>query len=173
MYAGRAGGGMGLEERLKGRPGEVVVRILSIWLAILAGSAGISAQGRSADEAAVRDLVARYTAAREAKDAAALEALFTPDADQQTTSGEWRRGRPAILQGTAEASARNPGMRRIEVEAVRFLTSDVAIADGRYDITPAGGGPVQRMWTTIVAVRTAGTWRISAIRNMAPTGTVR
>ena len=30
--------------------------------------------------------------------------------------------------------------------------------------------PPRRMWTTFVLVRTADGWRISAIRNMAPTG---
>jgi hypothetical protein len=52
---------------------------------------------------------------------------------------------------------------------VRFVTPDVAIADGRYDIG-ADGAPSRRMWTTIVLIRTSDGWRISAIRNMVPTG---
>jgi uncharacterized protein (TIGR02246 family) len=107
--------------------------------------------------------------ARAARDPRAIEALFTADADQMTTSGQWRRGRPAILTGTEEASRGNPGTRKITVESVRFVTPDVAIADGPYEIAPAGGAS-RRMWATIVAVRESGTWRISAIRNMVPTG---
>jgi uncharacterized protein (TIGR02246 family) len=121
------------------------------------------------DEAAVREVVARYVAAREARDPSAVEALFTPDADQFNTAGEWRRGRDQIRTGTAESSRRNPGSRRITVESVRFATPDVAIVDGPYEIAAEGAASARRMWTTLVVVRTAQGWRISAIRNMAPT----
>ena len=120
-------------------------------------------------EAAVRQVVARYMAAREARDPTAVAALFTADADQLTTSGEWRRGRERIQAGTTESSARNPGSRRISIEAIRFVTPDVAIADGPYEIAAGGAAADGRMWTTLVLVRTAAGWRIAAIRNMAPT----
>jgi uncharacterized protein (TIGR02246 family) len=120
------------------------------------------------DEAAVRDVVRRYVEAREQRQPAAIEALFTADADQYTTAGEWRRGRPAIVTGTAQSSARNPGTRTIQVESVRFITGDVAIVDGPYAITSGGADP-RRMWTTLVVVREAGGWKIAAIRNIAPT----
>jgi uncharacterized protein (TIGR02246 family) len=124
---------------------------------------------RAADEAAVRAVVGKYMAARELRDPRAIEALFTADADQQTTSGEWRRGRAAIVPGTLQSSERNQGTRTIRVEAVRFLTSDVAIADGPYEIGAAGGAAARRMWTSIVLVRGSDGWRIAAIRNMLPT----
>jgi uncharacterized protein (TIGR02246 family) len=129
---------------------------------------------RAADEAAVRDVVARYVAARELKDPRAVEALVTPDADQYTTGGEWRRGQAAIVEGTSRSSAQNPGTRAIRVEAVRFITPDVAIADGPYEIrSPAATAPARRMWTSIVVVRRANGWRITAIRNLAPTSASR
>ena len=132
--------------------------------------APVSAQPpQSADDAAVRTVVRSYVNARELRDAAAIEALFTRDADQLTTSGEWRRGRDAIVPGTLESSRRNPGTRAIEVESVRFVTADVAIVDGPYVITGAGGAPARPMRTTIVLKREADAWRISAIRNMVPT----
>jgi uncharacterized protein (TIGR02246 family) len=144
----------------------ILMRTILLSLALAAGAPTLLARQVSpgqADEAAVRALVARYTAAREARDPAAVAALFTADADQFTTSGEWRRGRDRIRTGTAESSASNPGARRITVESVRFVTADVAIADGPY---AAGDASPRRMWTTIVAVRTTDGWRIAAIRNM-------
>ena len=120
------------------------------------------------DDAAVRAVVARYVNARELRDAAAIEALFTRDADQLTTSGEWRRGRDAIVPGTLESSRRNPGTRQIRIDTVRFLTPEVAIVDGPYEISVAGATPRQ-MRTTIVVKREAEAWRIAAIRNMVPT----
>ena len=94
---------------------------------------------RSEDETAVREVVRKYMNARELRDAAAIEALFTSDADQQTTSGEWRRGRAQIVPGTLESSRRNAGTRTITVESVRFLTPDVALADGPYEISASDG----------------------------------
>ncbi|MGE0360751.1 MAG: SgcJ/EcaC family oxidoreductase [Vicinamibacterales bacterium] len=148
------------------------------WTVLILGSALACAtpaaagqDARTADEAAVRGLVDRYVAARELRDPAAVEALFTADADQYTTSGEWRRGQAAIVSGTARSSAQNPGVRRIQVDAVRFVGADVAIADGPYEIDmPGRTAPARRMWTSIVVVRTPQGWRISAIRNMVPTG---
>jgi uncharacterized protein (TIGR02246 family) len=130
---------------------------------------GQSPANRSGDETAVREVVRKYMNARELADAKAIEALFTSDADQQTTSGEWRRGRAQIVPGTLESSRRNPGTRAITVESVRFVTPDVAIADGPYNIGGAGTDAVRRNRTTIVLKREADGWRIAAIRNMVPT----
>lgn len=148
--------------------------LLVAWIVLAAPAARAQEPPRAADDAAVRALVDRYVAARELRDPAAVEALFTADADQYTTAGEWRRGQAAIVGGTARSSAQNPGVRRIRVEAVRLVTADVALADGAYEITTAGGtAPARRMWTSIIAVRTPQGWRISAIRNMVPTGATR
>ncbi len=144
-----------------------VVAALLALLMPSGGLASVSAQPGS-DADAVRALVARYVDAREARDAAALAALFTDDADQLVSSGEWRRGREAVVSGGLASSARNSGTRTIEVETVRLVTGDVAVADGRYEITGAAGAAPRRMWTTFVMQRTPAGWRIAAIRNMRP-----
>jgi len=122
----------------------------------------------TADEAAVRDIVQRYTQAREKNDSKAIEALFTADADQYTSAGEWRRGLPALVKGMLATSASNPGIRAIRIQAVRFVTPDVAVVDGDYMT-----GTDQRLWTTLIVKREAKGWRIAGIRNMAPTGQAR
>jgi uncharacterized protein (TIGR02246 family) len=124
---------------------------------------------RSSDETAVREVIGNYVNARELRDPTAIESLFTADADQQTTAGDWRRGRAEIVPGTLESSRQNAGTRTITVESVRFLTPDVAIADGPYIIAASGGAATRRMRTTIVLTRESGGWRIAAIRNMTPT----
>jgi uncharacterized protein (TIGR02246 family) len=124
---------------------------------------------RSEDETAVREVVRKYVSARELRDASAIEALFTIDADQQVTSGEWRRGRDQIVPGTLESSRQNTGTRTITVESVRFVTPDVALADGPYEISGSGGGATRRMRATFVIRRDSDAWRIAAIRNMVPT----
>lgn len=121
----------------------------------------------SADDAAVRDVVKRYVAARETNDPAAIGALFTADADQLVSSGEWRRGRDAVVKGTLASSKQTGGTRTIDVETVRFPSPDTAIVDGRYAITGGTNGD-RRMWSSFVMTRTKDGWRIAAIRNMLP-----
>lgn len=137
-----------------------------LCLAAVTPAAAQSPGVQSPDEAAVKAVVRNYVNARELRDPAAIEALFTIDADQHTTSGEWRRGRIQVAGGSLASSTQNPGTRSITVETVRFITPDVAIADGPYVITT--GTSVRRMWTTIVLEREQGAWRIAAIRNKVP-----
>jgi uncharacterized protein (TIGR02246 family) len=123
---------------------------------------------RQNDDAAIREVVSKYVDARERIDPKSVEELFTSDADQLVSSGEWRKGRDAVVRGTMESSRRTGGKRSITVESVRMLTPDVAIADGRYELTGLAGGAARSMWTTLVLKRTEKGWRISAIRNMLP-----
>lgn len=123
---------------------------------------------RNNDETAIREIVSKYVDARERIDPKAVEELFTSDADQLVSSGEWRRGRDAVVRGAMESSRRTGGNRAITVESVRMVTPDVAIADGRYELTGLAGGATRSMWTTLVLKRTEKGWRISAIRNMLP-----
>jgi uncharacterized protein (TIGR02246 family) len=117
------------------------------------------------DQEPVRAVVARYLAAREHRDAQAVGALFTDDADQLTSSGEWRRGRDEIVKGTLASSDRTGGTRTIVIETVRFPTANVAVADGRYELKGAQD-ETRKMWTSFVMVRDGRDWRIAAIRNM-------
>jgi uncharacterized protein (TIGR02246 family) len=140
--------------------------LLVLCLAAVPSSALQNQGTQSSEEVAIRAVVRNYVNARELRDPAAIEALFTADADQHTTAGEWRRGRPQVIRGSLASSTQNPGNRSITVETVRFITPDVAIADGPYEITM--NDSVRRMWTTLVLEREDGAWRIAAIRNMVP-----
>jgi uncharacterized protein (TIGR02246 family) len=131
-----------------------------------------------ADEAAVRDVVKKYVDARDRQDAKAIGALFTKDADQLVSSGEWRKGQAEVVKGTMASSQSTGGKRTIAVESVRFVAPGVALADGRYDLTGMAGGATRRMWTTLLVTHGPDGWRIAAIRNMlpaaaAPSGTGR
>jgi uncharacterized protein (TIGR02246 family) len=137
---------------------------IAISVCALAATAA-QAQGQpdaSRAEAEVRAVIGRYVDARDKEDAAAIGAVFTDDADQFNSSGDWRRGKEAVVKGTLQSSQRNPGARSIAVKAVRFPAPGVAIADGEYGIGE------QRLWTTLVLTRQGETWKITAIRNMAP-----
>lgn len=133
----------------------------------LAFQGGAAPAANAGDEAKIRAVVADYLQARERGDAAAVGALFTADADQLTSSGEWRRGREDVVRGTLASSNNTTGKRTITIETVRFPSRDLAIADGRYELAGTDQG-TRRMWTSFVFVRDGERWRIAAIRNMLP-----
>jgi uncharacterized protein (TIGR02246 family) len=125
-----------------------------------------------ADETSIRDLVRKYVDARNTRDAEKTRALFTADADQLVSTGEWRKGIDGVVQGAMASSRKETGKSSIQVEAVRFLGPDIAIVDGRYETSSAGTGTSRKMWTTLIVKRTDLGWRVTAIRNMLPASTV-
>jgi uncharacterized protein (TIGR02246 family) len=150
---------------------KVLTRLMAgvcLSAAVCLGTITAVAQSGAGEEAAVRAVVAEYVAARERGDAAAVGAVFTEHADQLTSSGEWRRGRPELVRGTLASSKSNAGARTITIKAVRFPADGVAIADGEYVIAAAGATAGRNMWTSFVMIRSGGRWRIDAIRNMLP-----
>ncbi|NBO64200.1 MAG: SgcJ/EcaC family oxidoreductase [Acidobacteria bacterium] len=125
-------------------------------------------QPNSRYEKEIRELIARYVEAREKVDSLAVESLFTSEADQLVSSGEWRRGRTALVEGTKSSSRRNSGHRSITIEQIRFLSSQIAIVDGRYELAGQNGAATRKMWSTLIVQRLNNRWHITAIRNMLP-----
>ena len=96
---------------------------------------------RQADDAkAIAALVASFTKAFNAGDAAAAAATYAEDALVVDEQGERTEGRAAIRDQLAASFADNPGSTiAIEVDALRFLGPDTAIEEGRTTITPRRG----------------------------------
>ena len=120
---------------------------------------------RSEDELAIKRVTQEFILRRESGDAAGLRALLTPDCDQRLTSGNMRSGREVVVSGALESTRTGGGKREIELESIRFLGTDVAVANGRYDSTGRNDGTDLYMRTTMVFWRVDGDWRIDAIRN--------
>jgi uncharacterized protein (TIGR02246 family) len=121
-----------------------------------------------AEEAAIRQVVHNYLTAREHRDPKAVAQVFTADADQLVSTGEWRRGREALVRGTLASSESTGGHRTITIQTIRLLAPGVALADGPYDLTGLAAGQSRRMWSTFLLTREADGWRIAGIRNMRP-----
>jgi uncharacterized protein (TIGR02246 family) len=141
--------------------------LLVTMLTVLTATAQ-ETQERAADEAAIRQVVAAFIGTREADDAESLAALLTEDVDQQVTSGALRVGREQVVRDSLATTVATGGERHIDIDTIRFLGSDVAIADGDYDIVGRLDGVDRHYRTTMVLTRRDGTWRIAAIRNMLP-----
>jgi uncharacterized protein (TIGR02246 family) len=153
---------------MKIRTGLITVFLLSCLLAVPLSLCAQNAALAPADDAAIHQLVKNYLQAREHNDPKAVAALFTSDADQLVSSGEWRKGREAIVKGTLASSRNTGGSRTITVKNIRLVTHDVAIADGAYELSGLKGGTTRNMWSTFVMKRETSGWRIAAIRNMLP-----
>ena len=144
---------------------------LTLLFALAASSVvafGQSASDRSADEAAIKEVVEAFIGTREDSDAASLSALLTPDVDQQVTSGRMRSGRDEVVDGSLTTTRETGGRRTIVLAKIRFISDDVAIADGPYDIVGRSDGPDRHYRTSMVLKKDGDRWRIAAIRNMQP-----
>jgi uncharacterized protein (TIGR02246 family) len=120
-------------------------------------------------EKAIRSLIGHYTQARDLQDQALLESILTENIDQLVSSGVWRKGKEESMKGMMRSSQNNSGKRTITVESIRLLTEECAIADARYEIQN-DDGTARKMWSTFVVVMEQEGWKISAIRNMLPSG---
>ena len=121
------------------------------------------------DKENVRMTIKSYVAGRQARDIEAVKGVLDPKVDQLTSRGEWRHGIDATIAGMKRSSKKNPGKRSIEVESVRFLQPDVALADARYTIRGTNGRPDRILWSSFTLVRNSnGKWLITSIRNQKP-----
>lgn len=147
------------------------LQILSVCF--LLNCVSVDAQQNGVSEAVYNELAAlidHYSMAREHQDTVLLKEIFTQDIDQLVSSGEWRLGLSTAVEGMKRSSQVNEGKRTLTVERARLLDPKTALIDSRYTIEPADGGSVRNMWSTFIAVYQDEIWKITAIRNMLPTG---
>ena len=137
------------------------MRFISTFVVALALTAPALAQV-AAERAAVRTTrpsagwSRRYVDAREARDPKAVAALFTADADQLVSCGEWRLGSRHRRQRQPRVVGAERRHAAIDVERVRFVATGRrgrgwALLDHRM-----GEGDDRRMWSTFVMVRENG-----------------
>src|SRR5690349_2903552 len=115
---------------------------MKICLLLLSGltlffSSDLSAQDRKESGAKNKEiylLIDNYSIAREKKDTMLLRKILTTDIDQLVSTGEWRFGINDAIKGMLQSSVSNPGSRILQVEKVRFLDGNNAIADAHYEI---------------------------------------
>jgi uncharacterized protein (TIGR02246 family) len=147
----------------------VVTLLLTLVMAVPAAAQAPADSG--GDDAAIRSVVQQHDDARNRGDWKALGALFTEDAEQLTSAGEWRRGRAEIEKGIAQtmSTTYKGGKYVSKVATIRLLAPNVALADGSFEIANIGSGGSRRGHTTFVLVKSGSAWRIAASRSMVPT----
>jgi hypothetical protein len=114
-------------------------------------------------------LIDQYSQAREKRDTVLLKNILTTDIDQLVSTGEWRNGINSAVQGMLNSSASRPGTRTLTIDKIKLLNQSSAIVDCKYIIQNADG-TLRTMRSTFIVVQDKSVWKISAIRNMLPSG---
>ena len=121
----------------------------------------------ASEQKAITTLIDQYAQARENRDTVLLKTILTADVDQLVSTGEWRAGISAAVEGMMKSSANSPGTRTLHIEKIQMLTASSAIVDCRYEIQNTDG-TARKMWSTFIVVAAKRVWKIRAIRNMLP-----
>ena len=123
---------------------ELIFRIGSVAILIIASVGAVAAADRQADEAAIRDVVqTRQQQAWNQHDAKAYAALFAEDGDVVNVVGWWWKGRKEIENKLSDAFAfvfRESTLTITQVDT-RFLMPEVAVAHTRWTMTGAKTPP--------------------------------
>ncbi|HLJ11615.1 MAG TPA: SgcJ/EcaC family oxidoreductase [Planctomycetaceae bacterium] len=125
----------------------------------------------AADEKAILETAETFVKAYEQRDAKAVAAHFTADAEYIDEQGNVFEGREAIEQTLTEFFAANPRAQlEVTVESVRFVTPAVAIEDGTSTVTSPDGDLRSHSRYVAVHTKTDGKWLVGAVREHAPKG---
>jgi uncharacterized protein (TIGR02246 family) len=116
--------------------------------------------------AAIRAESTAFVAAFNARDAKAVAALWTDDAEYIDDSGNRFAGRDAIEKGYAAFFAEKPQAEiRIMIDSLRLLSDQAAIEDGRAVLDPAPAGAPGISKYTAVHVKLDGKWLMASVRD--------
>jgi uncharacterized protein (TIGR02246 family) len=123
-----------------------------------------------AGEVEIRNLLKAVTDAYNRADAEGLAARFTGDASLFDQDGKEVRGREAIARRYAEAFGEGPTCKISgAVEAVHFLSPDVASVAGRFQLEDEKGTALSSGRYSLIAVRKDAQWRLAELRDIATT----
>jgi uncharacterized protein (TIGR02246 family) len=128
-----------------------------------------------ASDAEIRKLYAEFTAAWNAHDAKKMASFWALDGDTIEPDGMVAKGRAEVEKHFAEeqAAAMKDSTLKLTVDAVWFVTADVALVDGTYVVLNAQDPngqklPPRKGLVTSVVIREDGTWHVAASRSMIP-----
>lgn len=140
--------------------------IVSLLVAFVLGTLTAHGSAQLRAEEVIAQTMQAYAASWNARDARALNDLYTQDADYTGFGSVMARGRDEIeaRYSALFAPPNDPGQMVLEVSSLRFLKPDVALVDGTMQLTPTSASGNSSTRAQFVAVLTSDqeTWRITA-----------
>jgi len=149
--------------------------IVSFAVVLLSGNALLAAEAPKKpakapatpadEEQAIRDAGQAMVEAFNRQDVKALGAMFTEDATYIDEDGVLYSGRKEIVDELEDYFAENKGRKlSIDIEAIQFVTPEVAVLDGISQVDPPPeGAPVAGRYSS-VRVKQGGKWLVAAVR---------
>jgi uncharacterized protein (TIGR02246 family) len=128
------------------------------------------------NEGTIRTLYEAFTAAWNKHDTTAMAAMWAIDGDHLEPDGRLAKGREAVskLFAAQHDSVFKKTTLKLTLDDVWFITGDVALIDGNYEVTgavlPDGTAiPPRKGHLTSVLMKEQDRWWIAASRLMIPT----
>jgi uncharacterized protein (TIGR02246 family) len=132
------------------------------------GQKAAVANAASPRDVEIHNLLKAMTAAYNQADAKALVAVFTADAILFDQDGKEVRGHDAIGRHYGEAFEVGPTCKIVEeVEAVHYLSPDVASAIGHFHLDDEKGTALFLGRYSLIAVRQQNQWKLAELRDLA------
>ena len=121
---------------------------------------------RAADKQALEKLSREITEAFDKRDAAAVAAHYTTEAEFIRNDGEPIRGRAEIQKAYAEYFKTLKGKTKLEVKSdnLRFPSADSAVAEVTLYLKNEGGEIIASSWRNSLLVREGGQWKVAIVR---------
>src|SRR5262245_6150453 len=133
----------------------------------------MSAQGkatrsadREADKQAIDKLIKEQIQAFNNRDAAAIAANWTTDAEYMRNDGDPIHGRDAIQKGYAEFFKTLKGKPTVEVQTdnLRFPSADTAVSEVTLRLKNEQGDLIGSNWRNTLLVREDGQWKVAMVK---------
>ena len=127
------------------------------------------------NEATIRKLYAEYTAAWNRHDPKAMASFWMLDGDYMEPDGRHPKGQAEVekLFTQEQQTVFKESTISLTIETVWFINADVAMVDGKYDLSGVRDLEGKQLPTrsghlTAVLMREDGTWKVAAGRAMIP-----
>jgi uncharacterized protein (TIGR02246 family) len=119
---------------------------------------------RDADRGAIRAAMDSFVKAFESRDAKALAGHWTDQGEYQTVEGARVKGRDALEKGFIAFFGRTPEVTaRVDSEALRFLSGDSAIDEGKVSVRRGPTEPMTKARYSALFVRDNGRWQLAQL----------
>jgi uncharacterized protein (TIGR02246 family) len=130
-----------------------------------------AADARADDRAAVRAAMQTFVRAFNSADPKAVAAHWTKEGEYIGEEGATIQGRDALQRGFADFFKRSPRARaETQPESLRFLSQDIATAEGIVSIRIDGTGTTTKARYSALLAREDGTWRLARLQEATVAG---
>ncbi len=144
------------------------MRVIAVGLSLCGGSVALAQEATPPpDEAAIHQAAIAYVDAYNAKDAAAIAALFSDKARVETADGDVVEGADRIKAGFEEVFRNEPNaLISLKMDSLTLLTSEVAIEQGATEFFPDGETLTTRSKYLVAHLKKDGQWKMVSARSM-------